>query len=389
MSFPSDEWDNYSAQSEQDSGILDCAIPLPPVPDLSTDFDSPISNSPDIGFLSPSDGLLDNCVPVYPLEIPFDFRSAPDTGSSTPDQLALGNDDSETDSFCWPQWVNHALDFQNSSGYWPHQSRVPEFPNQVPREEKPISSPSAALPPTLPNGFRYPKFVVIIDKRSNKRVRIKTTLGNVDIKEIPDSYRRESAVFPRSWKPVNGPMDHQDEKAGSWAEEEKDDDDHDDCDADVKTGFVENSEGMLNDNSTVSSITPPKRKQSVPRSNDAVEPVERAEQQVAKRLRAAKSGGSDSRIALQDGVLIQGLDGLVGVEAALLDGSDTSLALSNDLMVNECKSSAGAINTLYRQAAESLGGSTELHRMVGSLKTTRITRRYPANSKEIKPDKTK
>ena len=56
----------------------------------------------------------------------------------------------------------------------------------------------AALFGDLPEGKRR-KFILVEDQQQNKRVRVKVTLNQVNMKEIPDSYRKGNSVFPRSY----------------------------------------------------------------------------------------------------------------------------------------------------------------------------------------------
>lgn len=46
------------------------------------------------------------------------------------------------------------------------------------------------------------KFILVDDPGKGGRVRVRVTLDTVDIKEIPDSFRKSNSVFPRSWFPV-------------------------------------------------------------------------------------------------------------------------------------------------------------------------------------------
>lgn len=69
------------------------------------------------------------------------------------------------------------------------------------------------LPPALPHGHDHNKYLLVIDTQNGRRMRIKGTLQNTDIGEIPDSYCKANAVFPRSWRPRHGPVG--DEEFGS------------------------------------------------------------------------------------------------------------------------------------------------------------------------------
>ncbi|KMP03891.1 hypothetical protein CIRG_03583 [Coccidioides immitis RMSCC 2394] len=50
------------------------------------------------------------------------------------------------------------------------------------------------------------KFILVEDPQRGCRVRVKVMLDQVDMKEIPDSYRRSNSVFPRTYFPVHGPF---------------------------------------------------------------------------------------------------------------------------------------------------------------------------------------
>ncbi|KAH8701731.1 hypothetical protein BGW36DRAFT_104164 [Talaromyces proteolyticus] len=54
---------------------------------------------------------------------------------------------------------------------------------------------------SLPEGKRR-KFILVDDPQRNCRVRVKVMLDQVDVNEIPDSYRLSSAVYPRAYFPV-------------------------------------------------------------------------------------------------------------------------------------------------------------------------------------------
>jgi hypothetical protein len=46
------------------------------------------------------------------------------------------------------------------------------------------------------------KFILVDDPARGSRVRVRVTLDTVEIKEIPDSYRKSNSVYPRSWFPM-------------------------------------------------------------------------------------------------------------------------------------------------------------------------------------------
>jgi hypothetical protein len=53
----------------------------------------------------------------------------------------------------------------------------------------------------LPEGKRR-KFILVEDTQKNARVRVKVTLDQIEMSEIPDSYRKNNSVFPRAYYPV-------------------------------------------------------------------------------------------------------------------------------------------------------------------------------------------
>ncbi|KAK2733342.1 hypothetical protein FQN57_002162 [Myotisia sp. PD_48] len=57
----------------------------------------------------------------------------------------------------------------------------------------------------LPEGKRR-KFILVEDPQRSCRVRVKVMLDQVDMKEIPDSYRKSNSVFPRTYFPVHSPF---------------------------------------------------------------------------------------------------------------------------------------------------------------------------------------
>lgn len=58
----------------------------------------------------------------------------------------------------------------------------------------------SGLFPQLPADKKR-KFILVEDNKRNCRLRVRVTLENVDTKEIPDSFRKSSSVFPRSYFP--------------------------------------------------------------------------------------------------------------------------------------------------------------------------------------------
>lgn len=60
---------------------------------------------------------------------------------------------------------------------------------------------TTALYGDLPESKRR-KFILVDDTARNTRVRVRVTLDQVELKEMPDSYRKTNSVFPRSYFPM-------------------------------------------------------------------------------------------------------------------------------------------------------------------------------------------
>ncbi|KAI0467380.1 hypothetical protein F4859DRAFT_506758 [Xylaria cf. heliscus] len=68
------------------------------------------------------------------------------------------------------------------------------------QEEEDDDIRPAGLFPDMPESKKR-KFILVDDNRRGNRLRVRVGLENVDTKEIPDSFRKRSAVFPRSYFP--------------------------------------------------------------------------------------------------------------------------------------------------------------------------------------------
>ena len=60
---------------------------------------------------------------------------------------------------------------------------------------------TAALYGDLPESKRR-KFILVEDSVRNMRVRVRVTLDQVEMNEMPDSYRKSNSVYPRSYFPM-------------------------------------------------------------------------------------------------------------------------------------------------------------------------------------------
>ena len=71
------------------------------------------------------------------------------------------------------------------------------------------------------------KFILVDDPHRGARVRVRVMLDQVEMKEIPDSYRKTNSVYPRSYFP----MQTQSPDAASEADRFPDDEDDESSDA--------------------------------------------------------------------------------------------------------------------------------------------------------------
>lgn len=64
------------------------------------------------------------------------------------------------------------------------------------------------------------KFILVEDTQKSNRVRVKVTLDQIDMREIPDSYRKSNSVFPRAYFPVEMQTQHSQPGGERFIEEE-------------------------------------------------------------------------------------------------------------------------------------------------------------------------
>jgi hypothetical protein len=69
------------------------------------------------------------------------------------------------------------------------------------KEQEEKDDEDTALFGELPEGKRR-KFILVEDTQKNARVRVKVTLDQIEMSEIPDSYRKQNSVYPRAYYPV-------------------------------------------------------------------------------------------------------------------------------------------------------------------------------------------
>lgn len=120
------------------------------------------------------------------------YPSHPASAASMPPHLSNGLDHS---------MPNHAI------------STSAPIPTAVTKIEKSSPSPEKkhSIFSDLPEAKR-PKFILVYDAERKTRMRVKVNLESVEMAELPDSYRRENSVYPRSWFPTEMPWSPRDKR---------------------------------------------------------------------------------------------------------------------------------------------------------------------------------
>ncbi|EEQ33874.1 conserved hypothetical protein [Microsporum canis CBS 113480] len=94
-----------------------------------------------------------------------------------------------------------------------------EASKRQPDEDDPSQSQTQSQFRDLPEGKRR-KFILVEDPQRSCRVRVKVMLDQVDMKEIPDSYRKANSVFPRTYFPVHSPFGLQRRRGDRFLDED-------------------------------------------------------------------------------------------------------------------------------------------------------------------------
>lgn len=77
---------------------------------------------------------------------------------------------------------------------------------------------NTALFGDLPEAKRR-KFILVDDAQRGTRVRVRVMLDQVRMHEMPDSYRKNNSVFPRSWFPTEMQSPPPSPRRGRWADD--------------------------------------------------------------------------------------------------------------------------------------------------------------------------
>lgn len=70
----------------------------------------------------------------------------------------------------------------------------------------------------LPEAKRR-KFILVDDAQRGTRVRVRVMLDQVRMHEMPDSYRKNNSVYPRSWFPTEMQSPPSSPRKGRWADD--------------------------------------------------------------------------------------------------------------------------------------------------------------------------
>jgi len=78
------------------------------------------------------------------------------------------------------------------------RSQAPSHANAVTTSKQDEEERNIALFGDLPEAKRR-KFILVDDAQRGTRVRVRVMLDQVQMAEMPDSYRKNNSVYPRSW----------------------------------------------------------------------------------------------------------------------------------------------------------------------------------------------
>jgi hypothetical protein len=82
-----------------------------------------------------------------------------------------------------------------------HSTSRPSHAAAVPATKQEEEERNIALFGDLPDSKRR-KFILVDDAQRGTRVRVRVMLDQVQMEEMPDSYREKNSVFPRSYFPM-------------------------------------------------------------------------------------------------------------------------------------------------------------------------------------------
>jgi len=86
------------------------------------------------------------------------------------------------------------------------------------QEEEEEDERNVALFGDLPEAKRR-KFILVDDAQRGTRVRVRVMLDQVKMHEMPDSYRKNNSVYPRSWFPTEMQSPPPEPRRGRWPDD--------------------------------------------------------------------------------------------------------------------------------------------------------------------------
>jgi hypothetical protein len=143
-------------------------------------------------------------------------HQAPNGTSASP------NDVRQTHNFYPPYPANQGVTSgipqagEGSEQVGPHVPSAQAVSKSTKEEDE--ARDNIALFGDLPEAKRR-KFILVDDPQRGTRVRVRVMLDQVRMHEMPDSYRKNNSVYPRSWFPTEMQSPTPSPRRGRWAED--------------------------------------------------------------------------------------------------------------------------------------------------------------------------
>ncbi|KAF2104638.1 hypothetical protein NA57DRAFT_30561 [Rhizodiscina lignyota] len=115
------------------------------------------------------------------------------------------------------------MDQSGSHGAAPHAVATSSLPNRKGGDDEDDAETTTALFGDLPEAKRR-KFILVDDSQRGTRVRVRVMLDQVRMAEMPDSYRKNNSVYPRSWFATEMQDTENPGPQGRWPEDAEDED---------------------------------------------------------------------------------------------------------------------------------------------------------------------
>jgi len=112
--------------------------------------------------------------------------------------------------------VNSAI--PSTDGLSHVSAHAPSHPSAVATSKQEEDDRNVALFGDLPEAKRR-KFILVDDAQRGTRVRVRVMLDQVHMHEMPDSYRKNNSVYPRSWFPTEMQSPPPSPRRGRWPDD--------------------------------------------------------------------------------------------------------------------------------------------------------------------------